>query len=364
MSFKPSACWECAGAGLLLAGLLAGNAQAVENAQASGGASPKKPAATNSVASAAPSKVDGLKRLEEELSKSLEPFSPKSSLDTVLPQRRYIPPAPRVIVPNKRAKEERDRRLNWAFLEPNETEPGTPLEDLLKLSGPNKDEPKKNAVEEFYDRLNRQRNNPRKQGLSPTEERDLPGSRQESNAREDTTARDEDLTGGMKDSTQRLRRALGLDTSSKPSDTARSRSVFSEVFGSSDSSLSTEEVKQHKEYMERFKEVLPGSSLGSIANPLGQWNPLAPPNPDATGKSSAQPSVTGGFDALATAPRHGSLASSPGSINSFLTKSTAPNLSGSVLNQWNPFYSPPKFESPRPAPLSSPALMEAPRRRF
>ncbi|MGH7967268.1 MAG: hypothetical protein ACREIC_00930, partial [Limisphaerales bacterium] len=51
------------------------------------------------------------------------------------------------------------------------------------------------------------------------------------------------------------------------------------------------------------------------------------------------------------------------SLTSALKPATVPDINVNVLNQWNPLYTEPKLEIPKPPPLFTPPA-EAPRRRF
>ena len=102
----------------------------------------------------------GLREIEEDLSKFLpRTFSPGSSLDGVeAPPLRIVPPPN---MSNKRAKEARDRRVNWVWQNPQELTKGPKAEELFKLPeyGPDGKEKKNktDSFESFYERLGRER---------------------------------------------------------------------------------------------------------------------------------------------------------------------------------------------------------------
>jgi len=324
---------------------------------------------TNQLASAAPQQIDGLRRLEEQLSKALEPISHRSSLENSMPQPRRLPPVVNVVIPKKESKEERDRRLEWMLLDSKDTPQTTPLEDLLELSSKQKEQPKKNSLEEFYDRLNqeRERLKANKKPSFPSPDEDQFASRQDATSKKDSSARDDNLFGEGNGPGQlgRLRQILGLDQPDKPADNDRPRGIFGGLLGSGkDDSLSPQQIKEHQEYLDRFREVLPGSAMAAVANPLDQFNPLASLNQSGNENPGTKPKVYGDMSPFSSPSPRDLPASSPDSVNSFLTRNVAPDLNGSALNQWNPFYSPPKYEAPKPTPLTAPPMMEVPRRRF
>jgi hypothetical protein len=90
-----------------------------------------------------------------------------------------------------------------------------------------------------------------------------------------------------------------------------------------------------------------------------------PANSDFFGAaaSSALQGNHQGLDALPTVPRNEGLAFTSGATPSAPARATLPDANANLLNQWNPLYTPPKLELPKPAPFFPPP-MDFPRRKF
>src|SRR5215471_7820660 len=72
------------------------------------------PQSSNGSTNQAASRKDGLRQLEEELFQPFQQLAPKSSLDGVMPSSQQPPPTVnRPAIPNKRAKEMRERMKYW-----------------------------------------------------------------------------------------------------------------------------------------------------------------------------------------------------------------------------------------------------------
>ncbi len=282
--------------------------------------------------SASGPKKDGLKQLEEELSKSLQPFSPRGSLDSIMIPR-YIPPA---IAPNRRPSNDSERRSNWPF--GNQDDPSGLAQDPFKaLEGSGK----KNSLQDIYDTLGKQSSaksdNSKRSGLKPFDDLD------------DDSLK---LPSGIRDSARSLRdRLLGTDSIFNPK--SASQSGLSSLFSPEDR-LSPQQIQSHQEYLQRYRQTM------DIPAPWAKpQNPLT--SALGLGGAETKPVVTS--PALLTGSSRDSFAATPTAVDSLLHPTALPDLNERAVNQWNPLYSPPKVETPAPKPFAPP-MMEVPRRRF
>jgi hypothetical protein len=298
---------------------------------------------------------DGLKQLEEEFTKAWQSFSPKGSLDGIMaPQYEYTPPPPQVVIPNRRAKEDIDRRKNWMFENPDD--PGSFSLDPLKPSNPFRSEKARSAFEELYEKLGGQR---AVGVIKPSKEDSLSSSERRSGGLHDSVFDDAKLPSGIRESAKSLRqKLLGIETGDKLFSPGPSRSSFADLFAPEDNTLSKRDIQAHKEYIERFKQVL-GTAPVTTGGSENTLNSL--------GGSLAGPGTTlqpyGGFNTFRTSTPRDAIAASPGTVNSILNQGTPADMNANILNQWNPLYTPPAPEKPKPTQFSSP-WMEVPRRRF
>ncbi len=307
-------------------------------------------------ASAAPRK-DGLKRLEEDLSRSFQPLTPKSSLDGLgAAPPRFVPPVPRMI-PNRRVRDELERRKNW-FMNPEAiTGDKTGDENGLSMSPfGSEDRAKKNSLDDFFEKLNRQRRTSGKAG-SDTEEILTPRQRAEQQMSIFTEEGDKNLPNSLNESAQRLKKEMGEDYQSSIVSSSRGQRSVAEFLGLSDNNnLTKDQMEAHKDYLARYQQLLDGAAVQPTpANPLGALDPVAP-NSTYLPPPTLQP--VGGYYRRDT-----TAASSPAAINNVGKLAPLSDLNASV-NQWNPFYTPLNLDPPKPAPPLSSAPMEMPRRRF
>jgi len=297
------------------------------------------------------SRRDSLKQLEDQLLKSLEIFSPKSSLDGVLAPEYRPPPAS--ATPGKRSRSEQDRRKSWGLLEPGASSSDSPESDSLNPSGV-RGEPGQSLGDESHNRLPR-RDLKSKSPLAMDDENS--GRRKAISPRDESRAdEDSNLPGGIKNQAKRLKDLLGSENGWGMSSPAPGRSSFADFFGFGKTSVTPDQALAHKEYMNQYRQLLEGkpATTTTLATPLG----------DGSGAVSASPSAfSGGLEALTGSSRSPGSTLAPGNFNSPLSSATMQDRNASALNQWNPLYSTFKVEPPRPAPLSVP-MMEVPRRKF
>ncbi len=293
-----------------------------------------------------PRNEDRLKQLEEELSKSLESFSPKNMLQDAVPPS-YQPPPP--VSPRRRAREQAERRKNWMFPDAEET-PGTAAEEWLKDTSLGTKEKKKSDLEVFYEQLNRQRSllMPGQARLKPDAAFVLPGTK-DSDAESDDSKLPDRLEGPAK----KLKQLLGGSPTERVFNPGGSPRGLSDLFNPTtpDTTLTPDEIKAHKAYLEDYQRIFDSPAP---VNPLTSVKP-AP----ATTVNPTVP-LYGGLDTLTSGARP---LGTPGTALTLANPGTMPDPTATVLNQWNPMYAPPKIEPPKPPPLFT-TPVEAPRRRF
>ncbi len=279
-------------------------------------------------------KKDRLKQLEEELSKSLQPFSPGGSLDSIMTPR-YIPPP---VAPNRRSSDI-EQRGNWPF---GNLEDPSLAQDPFKSLGTSG---RKNSLENIYNSLDKQA-----PGLGATKP---DGSKRSSLKPFDDLDDDSlKLPSGIRDSARSLRdKLLGTDSifSSKPANEGGLSDLFSR-----EDRLTRQQIQAHQEYMDRFRQTM------DIPAPWARTaNPLTP----TLGAVGSEAKSVYTLPGLLTGSSQNSFAATPAAADSVLHPTVMPDLSEKVVNQWNPLYVQPKVETPAPAPFAPP-MMEVPRRRF
>ncbi len=277
-------------------------------------------------------KKDGLKQLEDELSRSLQPFSPRGSLDSILTPR-YIPSP---VAPNRQPSSSESRR-NWPFDDPA----GLGPDPFKSMNGPGK----RNSLEDIFNTMDKSRSTGNA-GSSRPETAKRPGARPFDELDEDMK-----LPSGIRESAKKLRDKLfGADTLF---DTGSANRGGLSGLLPPDDRLSREQIQAHQDYVQRFRQTM---------DIPGPWT--TPDNPLSSlgfGAGRTLPVVTSPLPG-ATTPREG-FAATPMAVDSLLHSTVLPDLSQQVVNQWNPLYAAPKVEAPPPASFTPP-MMEVPRRKF
>jgi hypothetical protein len=293
---------------------------------------------------------DGLRALEEELSRSFQSFAPKSSLDGELaPQYRPSPQVPPA--QNRRVQQLLDRRRNWATLTPEDmaklllTPDGTlgtteyGPDGLPKTGVPGN--PADADLEQMYGR-----------GLNPgsLEGMDLFGPAKKL-ARPGDNGRDDGLPDEVKKRADQLRKLLEQDRAPNASPPSLgSGGTLSEFFGLGRQERTPAQLKAHKAYMDDYRKWLNQPALPGA---------LAPDRAAAAAGHSASPGL--GDYGLP------SVMSKPDAAAGVLPRIPDPTAmrdpNATVLNQWNPLYVPPTPELPK-VTIQPPPLDEAPRRKF
>ncbi len=297
-----------------------------------------------------------LRQLEDDLSKSLQPFAPKGSLDGVLAPQ-YVAP-PRQIIRSQKLKDELEKRQNWMYLSPEDLLPGMDDADLLKLQdATDATGKKKTPLEQFYDRLEREQKGGTKSKLSSDDD---PLSTKDPLRDDSDSMDDSKLPGRIRDTAQNLRKLLSQDNGLERYSDGNGRSSLSDFFGLGVAKVPTkEEIEKHKAYMDEFRKLLDGPT------PVGSPMPVTGDAFDPFKAANAIGMVPGANvnGLLAPASRIGT-DSAFGTLGTIPNPTVIPDANATVLNQWNPFYNPqPKVDPPKPPPITVP-MPEAPRRRF
>ena len=287
-------------------------------------------------------KEDGLKDLDAELSKSLLPFANRKEMDIVVPPGYMAPRMP--LVKSRRSKEELQKSKGWIW-DAEEAVSGSMKDESDSLSGPKTDK-RKLSWDDFAKQTRRER--PDKHEIRSS---DRDSEKSDSNSEEDSS-----LPEGIREVAKGLR---------------SQRDSFGGIFGSrrsggaggafsgqpAESPRSPQQIEAQKTYMDEYQKIIGGGSFDAPITSQGSADffraAIAP----------AQGSPMGGLDSLpASSPR-----SRPPPAQSLaptvMSPATLPDVNASVLNQWNPMYTPLKPELPKPAPFF-PAPIEIPRRRF
>jgi hypothetical protein len=347
MNFRP---WKVGGWLALLSGTSLLLARGADPAGPAVPPAPSLSATLTNLNSTGP-KRDGLKQLEEELTKSLQPFSPKG-LDNILTPR-YVPPP--VVLPDRRQPSDSEKRGTWPF-DNAEDRSGLSRDPFKSMQGSTK----KNSLEEIYNTLDEER---RKSRASSGKS----GSAKSSSLKPfDDLNGDNDENGklpiGIRESAKSLRdKLLGTDNIFTRS---TSGGGLSSLFAPQENGLAREQIQAHKEYMERFRETigLPTTGL-TPQNSLNAKFWLGLGGSPGLGAAPAKPAYSPPDLLSAPAARENTFASTPAAAESVLHPLTLPDVNERVLNNWNPLYATPKAEPPPPAPFAPP-MMEVPRRRF
>lgn len=282
---------------------------------------------------------DGLRYIEEELSKALQFLSRKDSVDGLLAPPTQLAPAPVIVTPRNNKVEERD---SWGMADgASGDRPGRPG-DPLENRGNNR-RPGNRSFDAVYDRY--------------SGERALPGSKNDLLNPSRTRAKQQEqqsdpLSTSLREKQKALRESMGLEAKDRVYNPGGGQdSIFSGVFSHDERGLSHEEIKAHQDYLGRFREVLNASA------------PSASVLPDGLRTFATQPGALGGLDSYGSTLRRDN-ASAPANFNTAVRPASLPDLSAKALNQWNPLYEPPKYEPPKSLAPSTTPVMDTPRRRF
>jgi hypothetical protein len=348
----------CAVTALVCSGLMLGLKQ---TAQAQGGrpiefSEPKNSELTTNLHQLT-TKKDTLKQLEENLSKSLRPFSPGSALeDEYLPLPR---PSTGSSISSKRARELMERRKNYMFMTPEDLMKGPSTEEVFKLpeyTTDGQDKKKLTPLEQYYQRQDPKYNATRKPRDSSDES--LSGSISKANPREGTSPLEETtLPESLRNTEQALKQLFGTAASTENGTApALKRNPYSDIFGLGEVTPSPVDAQKHKRFIE---------SLSSFSDPISKSTPgLDGLSALGGGLGIAprplQPSAPA-VDLPATKPREG-LDTQLGTINPILSPIGPQDVNAQLFGQTAVAPSAPKTEAPR-SPIATPTFT-SPRRPF
>jgi len=359
MTFRRSSDQICLGAAtLVLGGLLVCNAQPTGNGRGRPieFSVPRRDGVTTNWDQLL-SKPDGLKQLEEDSNRPLQPAAPQSSLDGVV----ALPPptAATSAIQSKRVKEMLDRQKNWAFMTPKELFGAPTVEGILKgpASRPDgKEQKDMPALERYYERLvtkDSAANNP-----SRARNDEMYGSTSETKSRDESAAQDDsDLPSTIKERAEALKKLVGQnDHSDNPLFQDATHGNLSDIFGLGDNTLSKEQIQDHKRYLNEYHSLLDAT-----------WQPPAvavqgSPLDMLGGMGAAMGKPVGGLPSVSTpALNHGLEAQADG-LNSMLSPPGLPDVNAQALGQTRPTSVLPKIEPTRTTAIAP--SFDAPRRPF
>jgi hypothetical protein len=283
---------------------------------------------------------DGLKQLDEELNKSLSPFTTRPT-DVTGPSSYQVPRVP--IAQSRRSKEEIEKARGWVW-DAEAATSGSSKEDSSLFPGfmpKSASDTKRSSWDQLSNKGRERLDNSSSRSPSQSNARNNDGS-------DDDTA----LPGGIGEAARSLKRRIETESVGSIFNTPAPQSTVLDFFGKPVDNLpNPAQVQAHKDYMDEYRKIIGGSTLESVAN----QNLL---------KSAA---VTAGnnqsLDTLPGSSHSDGLAFTPGAGSPSLSPGTLPDANATILNQWNPLYTPPKTDSPKPAPFFSPPV-EIPRRKF
>lgn len=294
-------------------------------------------------------KDDGLKRLDEELNKSLQPFINRSSEGSPVPSTYQMPRLP--VTKNLRSRQEPEKSKGWVW-DAEESMSGHAREENPSFSGFSSNselEKKKSSWDQYSKEVRMQRYN-----NSDSRSR----NERETDSKSDSDDEDATISGGIGVAARGLSHTLkgrvqpesvGSIFNPPPA----SRSSVADFFGLPvPTAPSPAQIQAHKAYMDEYQKIIGATAI----------NPLS-----AEFLKTPAPVSTGGPQGLDTLPgsssRSDGLALTSGMIPSAAAPPTVPDANANILNQWNPMYTPPKPELPKPAPFFQPP-MDFPRRKF
>ena len=301
-------------------------------------------------------KPDGLKQLEEESYRPLQPFAPQSSLDGVVALPNRPPATP--MIQNKRVKEMLERRKNWVFLNPEDLLGAPTVQEILKTPafGPDgKEQKERPALERYYERLTTKRSAADSPISSKSDE--LFGPPSQSNQRDGLAVQeDSNLPSGVRERAEALKKLLDSGGVGSPFSQGAAHGSLADTFGLANNILSKEQMQDHKKFLNDYRSVLDRT-----------WHPAAipvPGGPSAIFPDPAAPAgqpATGLPSAASPAMSH-EIAAQADVRNPTLGPPELPDVKAQALGQTRPTPTLPTVEPTRVAPPSP--SFDAPRRAF
>ena len=294
-------------------------------------------------------KDDGFERLDEELNKSLQPFTSRRVMDSALPSTYQVPRLP--IAKGKRSREDLQKSRGWVW-DAEEAVSGNSRADSSLFPGftSSSSPDKKSSSWDQYSK---------NAGPDGSADRHSTSQRRSPVQNDDTSDEDAGLTGGIGEAAKSLNRTLKarLETESVGSifNPPPTHSSALDFFGQPlDGGPTTAEIQAHKNYIDEYQKI-----IGSGALPASSLDKDFVKSATAAG----QPSKSGGLDSLPGSSRHDIFAGTSGSTPTILLPAAVPDMNANVLNQWNPNYVPAQPEPPKPQSFFPPPV-EVPRRKF
>jgi len=297
---------------------------------------------------------DGLKYLEEELTRSLQFLSGKRSLDGVVAPSPFQAPPPQTTIITVRSKEDSDSSKGWGALDSNDPADREKSLDLIKTPGKNRSDARRNSLDELYRKMNQERlgpDNAASKGFDP-----LHGQYSQRDQESLDSQNSADLPNSVHEKARGLRKGLSSERSERIYNPGGGDEggLFG-PFETKDAGLSREDIQSHQDYLQRYRQVLAGSSPTPGLKEPFKTAPTASTPQQAPGYGGLDPYASSGRLTGAVPPP------SPGSV---FNPTTLPDVNSKVANQWNPLYQAPRVEPYKPPRLQSPPFAEAPRRRF
>lgn len=292
---------------------------------------------------------DGLRYLEEELSKSLQFFSGKNALDGVMaPAPLSAPRVTTIIAPKRSSSEESDKGEGWSRFAERRPDSESSM-DTMKLPGRSGMDRKKTGFDQFAEKLNRE---------SAARYNSDPRDRFSQNSRgtpekTDSGAEDYSMPRDVREKERSLREKIfGGEAKSDRIYNPVGGGLFSDLFNKEEKGMTREEEKAHNDFLERYRQVIAATPVSP-----GIAETFKTPAPGMT----SQPVTSGSYDFFNPTPRRDTPTAIPWSASSSLGQH---DFNSQVLNRWNPLYDTPKYEPAPAMPRQAPAFMDPPRRRF
>jgi hypothetical protein len=295
-------------------------------------------------------KKDEFKQLDEQL-RMLKGISIPKSME----QQFSVPYVPQTTVPNKRMKELMERQKNWLTPEDMSFSTSKSDSDISSFEGTDKVGGSKSSLQQFYDALNRSGSGMSGSDGSP---QNRSGSQNRNSLQDNGSDDDSGLPPEIRDKTKRLKDMVTEDPSSIFNPT-RPHSNFENFFGKIETPQTTEQAVTRKtpmdSFLDQFKKGLdPSVAAGLDPNLSALVADDSPRQKPISAELSKPPT---------TVFHHDANESTPGKVNSVLDVTSVSDINETILNQWNPMYTPKKIETPKPSP-PTPLNMEFPRRKF
>jgi hypothetical protein len=254
-----------------------------------------------------------LKNLEDDITKPLQSFSSKGSLDGMMaePFEPFEPVAARVIIPSRRTRELLEQRRNWAFATPGDLVSDLTPEDVFNLQDEGTDGEagsKASAIERYYERLS----GPGHKTTSSYLNKDIFGSRKLAGEWDDPSATDNSIPlPGVSGNAEWSLRKL-FDPAPDSSTFTLNSSGFSDIFGfNTDNSATSERIRAQQaqqKQLEEFKKIwdIQPASPAATASPVTdsmRQTPVSPGGLDIlslTGQHKPAGSASGTPDTTST----------------------------------------------------------------